>query len=403
MTGPRHSWPEVRKFSIAERRNRLARRHFLSGSGSVSRVTAGLIGLHATDPATPYLSLWARCRGFSPTDLDRVLYEKRSALKHLAMRRTLWVVNSDDVALVQAAASGQVADNEQRRLIADLHKAGVTSDGASWLHRACAAVLRHLSEHGPASSTELRAALPELAGSYDPAPGKRWGGPVPVAPRVLTVLSARGEIVRGPNDGGWTASRPRWSATTDWLTEPGEPVPEAAARAELIRRWLQTFGPASVTDIKWWFGTTLTAVRAALATIGAVEVDLHGGPGYALANDLAVEPEVPPWGALLPGLDCTTMGWSERDWYLGEHRGQVFDSNGNAGPTAWWNGRVVGGWCQDPADKKDARVHLQLLEDPGAEGRRTLQQRADELTEWLDGVRISARFPSPLSKSVSQR
>ncbi|MBX9981943.1 winged helix DNA-binding domain-containing protein [Mycobacterium gordonae] len=389
----------MRKFSVEERRNRLARRHFLCHAGSVSRVTAGLVGLHATDPATPYLSLRARCRGFRTTDLDRVLYEKRSAVKHLAMRRTLWVVNSDDLPLVQSAASGQVADTERRRLVADLHKAGVTTDGERWLDQARAAVVRHLAEHGPASSTELRNALPELAGSYDPAPGKRWGGSVPVAPRVLTVLSAGGDIVRGPNDGNWTASRPRWSATADWLGQNGDPIPEAAARAELIRRWLQTFGPATVNDIKWWFGTTLTAVRAALATLGAVEVDLHGSPGYALANDLGVEPEVGPWGALLPGLDPTTMGWSDRDWYLGAHRGEVFDSNGNAGPTAWWNGRVVGGWCQDPDDKQDARVRLQLLEDPGADARQCLQQQADQLTEWLNGVRISARFPSPLSKA----
>lgn len=256
----------MRKFSVEERRNRLARRHFLCHAGSVSRVTAGLVGLHATDPATPYLSLRARCRGFRTTDLDRVLYEKRSAVKHLAMRRTLWVVNSDDLPLVQSAASGQVADTERRRLVADLHKAGVTTDGERWLDQARAAVVRHLAEHGPASSTELRNALPELAGSYDPAPGKRWGGSVPVAPRVLTVLSAGGDIVRGPNDGNWTASRPRWSATADWLGQNGDPIPEAAARAELIRRWLQTFGPATVNDIKWWFGTTLTAVRAALAT-----------------------------------------------------------------------------------------------------------------------------------------
>lgn len=385
----------MRKFSVAERRNRLARRHFLSGAGSVSRVTAGLIGLHATDPATPYLSLWARCRGFTTANLDRVLYEKHSAVKHLAMRRTLWLVNSDDMTLVQSAASGMVADNERRRLIADLHKAGVTTDGENWLEQARRAVLSHLGEHGPASSTELRAALPELAGSYDPAPGKRWGGSVPLAPRVLTVLSARGHIVRGPNDGGWTTSRPRWSAIAHWLAEGGEPVPEAAARAELTRRWLRTFGPAPETDIKWWFGSTLTATRVALAAIGAVEVDLHGSPGYALADDLGTEPEVQPWAALLPGLDPTTMGWSERDWYLGDHRGQFFDSNGNAGPTAWWNGRVVGGWCQDA----DASVRLQLLEDPGADARRALQQRADELTSWLDGVRISPRFPSPLSKS----
>jgi hypothetical protein len=102
---------------------------------------------------------------------------------------------------------------------------------------------------------------------------------------------------------------------------------------------------------------------------------------------------------LLPGLDATTMGWYQRDWYLGEHRGQVFDSNGNAGPTAWWNGRVVGGWYQDAG----ARVQLQLLEDPGRDARRALRRRADELTSWLDGVRISPRFPSKLSKAAALR
>lgn len=383
-----------RQFSVEERRNRLARRHFLVDSGPVAQVIAGLVGLHATDPATPYLSLWARCEGFGTAHLERELYELRSAVKHLAMRRTLWLVNADDLATIQSAAGDRVADNERRRLIADVVKAGVASDGERWLDRAAAAVLQYLGEHGPTTSTELRSALPELAGSYDPAPGKRWGGATPIAPRVLTVLSARGDIVRGPNDGTWTASRPRWAATADWLGALEMP---ADAQAALVRRWLRTFGPATVADIKWWFGTTLTAARKALSDIGAVEVDLHGSPGYALPDDLEAESDAPPWGALLPGLDATTMGWFDRDWYVGGHRGQVFDRNGNAGPTAWWNGRIVGGWSQDD----DARVQLQLLEDPGRDGRSALQRRADELTSWLDGVRIRPRFPSPLSKSSS--
>jgi Winged helix DNA-binding domain len=389
----------MRAFTIDERRNRLVRRHFLSSAhpGPLSQIVAALVGLHATDPATPYLSLWARLPGFGTDHLELELYEKRSAVRHLAMRRTLWLVNSDDLSIIQSASSDRVAINERRRLTADVRKAGVAADGERWLDQACDAVLRHLAENGPASSTELRSTLPELAGTYDPAPGKPWGGAVPLAPRVLTVLSARGDIVRGPNDGSWTTSRPRWATTTEWIG-PVAPSEERAAQAELTRRWMRTFGPATAVDVKWWFGTTLTAARKALNEIGTVEVDLHGSAGYALPDDLEPEPDMPPCCALLPGLDATTMGWFERDWYLGDHRPQVFDRNGNAGPTAWWSGRVVGGWQQD----EGARVRLQLTEDPGRDGRRALQRRADELTAWLDGVRISPRFPSPLSKAVRE-
>jgi hypothetical protein len=132
-----------------------------------------------------------------------------------------------------------------------------------------------------------------------------------------------------------------------------------------------------------------------LRDIEAVEVDLQGTPGFVLPDDLEHDGEPDPWAALLPGLDPTTMGWSERDFYLGEHRSQVFDTNGNAGPTAWWNGKVVGGWVQDAA----GRVEVRLLDDIGRDGRAALARRADALTEWLDGTRINPRFPSPLSRS----
>ena len=178
-----------------------------------------------------------------------------------------------------------------------------------------------------------------------------------------------------------------------WLSSAVEATAPETARAELVRRWLHTFGPATVADIKWWFGNTLTWARQALRDIDAVEVDLDGTPGFAVPDDLDAEPDVDPWCALLPGLDVTTMGWYDRLWYLGEHRGQVFDSNGNGGTTAWWNGRIVGGWGQDT----DGRVQVRLLENVGRDGKRALTRRAGELTAWLDGVRVSPRFPSPLS------
>jgi len=388
----------VRSFAVEERRARLARRHLLTtepGAGSIAEVASQLVGLHATDPTTPFLSLWARMPGFEVADLEAALYRDRSVVKHLAMRRTLWVLTARDLAAVQAAASDRVAANERKRLIADVQKSGIADDGEKWLGHASKAVLAHVEKHGPTGARELREALPELAGHHDPAPGRPWGGATPVAPRVLTVLAVEGSLVRGPNDGTWTTARPRWTSASSWLGAAGDPAAAEAARAAVVRTWLRAFGPATVNDLKWWFGSTLTWARDGLRDVGAVEVDVHGTPGYALPDDLEPEPRVGPWCALLPGLDVTTMGWQDRGWYLGEHGGQVFDNHGNAGPTAWWNGRVVGGWRQGD----DGRVVVQLLEDVGAKASKALARKADELTDWLNGVRINPRFPSPLTKS----
>jgi hypothetical protein len=386
----------LRTFTVAERRARLARRHFLAEPETeLNQVTRSLVGLHATDPATPYLSLWARLPGFAVSDLDQALYRDRGLVKHMAMRRTLWVVSREDLSAVQASASDRVAATERKRLIGDVQKAGIASDGTVWLERASAAVHEHLATGAVANTATLRAALPELAGQWDPAPGKTWGGSTPVAPRVLTVLSAQGTVMRGPNDGGWTTARPLWASAAHWLLAPVTALDAGVARISLLRNWLHTFGPATEADVKWWFGQTLSWVRGGLRDVGAVEVALAecSVPGYVLPDDLDSEPAMAPWGALLPALDPATMGWQGRDWYLGMHAGQLFDRSGNAGPTVWWDGRVVGAWGQDA----DGRVQLVYAEDVAAAARKILQRKATELTDWLDGVQIKPRFPSPLT------
>jgi hypothetical protein len=90
------------------------------------------------------------------------------------------------------------------------------------------------------------------------------------------------------------------------------------------------------------------------------------------------------------------MGWSGRDWYLGGYKEQLFDASGNAGPTAWCDGRIVGGWRQDDGGE----VGLQLLEDVGGEARGALEREAERLSEWFAGIRVLPRFPSPLSRNA---
>ena len=135
----------------------------------------------------------------------------------------------------------------------------------------------------------------------------------------------------------------------------------------LVESWLRTFGPGTEADLVWWFGATKAAVRRALGELGAVEVALSGGVGYVLPDDLDDVPAPEPWAALLPVLDPTTMGWKQRDFYLDpDDVPQLFDSNGNAGTTAWWNGQVVGCWVQDD----DGVVSVVVSRDIGSEGLR---------------------------------
>jgi hypothetical protein len=390
----------VRTIDVEERRTRLARRHRLVAghrAGDVEEAAENMVCLHATDPATVYLSAWARVDDMSVPDLDRALYRDRSLVKHLAMRRTLFVFPRATLSVAQAGASDRVADNERRRLARDVEKAGLQKNGERWLKKASEQVLSVLSDGREATSSELRDEIPALEGSIVYGEGKSWGGKLSVGPRVLTTLSAAGRIVRASNDGGWTTSRPRWAATASWLGEEIEPLSEAEGVAGLVERWLRAFGPGTVADIKWWLGSTVAAARKALADVDAVAVDLDGKTGYVLPDDLEPAAPVEPWAALLPPLDPTTMGWFERDWYLGPHKAQLFDTNGNAGPTAWWDGRIVGGWRQGDAGE----VELQLLEDVGSKGRRALKDEAKRLTEWFAGTRALMRFPSPLSKQIA--
>ncbi|WP_395657540.1 winged helix DNA-binding domain-containing protein [Nocardioides sp.] len=393
----------MRHVTDVERRHRLARRHALApGHRAADAVAAtrAMTVLHATEAPSVYLSLWARVDEVTVDDVDRALYDDRSLVKQLAMRRTLFVFPRDLLPAAWGSASARVARAQRTRLAKDVVAGGIAEDGAAWVDAACAAVLERLADGSELSAQELREQVPELAGRIEISPGKSYGGVFPIAPRVLTQLGVEAKIVRGRNSGHWRTARPRWTAMESWLGEVPEPAEEREGYAELVRRWLGTFGPGSAADLQWWLGSTAGAVRHALADLGAVEVPLDGGrAGWVLPDDPLLdgpEPEVEPWAALLPVLDPTVMGWKERGFHLGPHAPMLFDRNGNAGTTAWWDGRVVGCWVQDP----DGVVVVELLEDVGTEGRAALEAEAGRLSAWLGGHRVSTVYPSLAMKQA---
>ncbi len=126
----------------------------------------------------------------------------------------------------------------------------------------------------------------------------------------------------------------------------------------------------------------------------------RAGVGRSSRSDCVVRGRAHRAGVQRRRVDHFTPRWASARSWLGDEiappeaeGSQLFDSSGNAGPTVWWDGRIVGGWRQ----RDTGEVDLQMLEDVGTEGLRAVGHEVVRLTEWFGGTRVLPRFPSPLS------
>lgn len=385
----------MRHIGDDERRARLGIRHGLAVPvADTLAATRAMTCLHATEPASVHLAAWARS-GATRQDVDRALYGDRSVVRQLAMRRTVFAFPRELLPAAWGSASARVAGQQARRIAKEVQEAGVTDDGTAWVDQHIGLLVRLIDGDGPLTTSQIRERLPALDARITRGKGV-YRADVALAGQVITVCAAAGAICRGDNDGSWKATRFRWSMTGHWLGEEPTRLPESEGYAALVASWLRTFGPGTEADIGWWLGATKKAVRAALAEVEAVEVSLDvDGAGWVLPDDLDPVGDPGPWAALLPALDPTTMGWQERAFLLGDHAERIFDRNGNGGPTAWWRGRIVGGWCQ----RDDGRVLVVPAEPLPAAVRKALETKATDLTAWLDGDVVRSIYQSPLARA----
>jgi hypothetical protein len=381
----------VQHFGVDERRARLAIRHHLAPrtkGADVAEVARSLIGLHGTDPVTVFLSAATRLRRPTIAAVERSLYDDRTLLRMLAMRRTLFVVPVDLVPTVQAAASDAVAANERKKLLQWIDAADIISDPARWLRRLSTKTLAAVHELGSATTAEIAERVPDLRRQIVVAPNTKWGTAQSVGSRVVPLLGVEGHIARGRPLGSWISTQHRWEPIERWLPGGPQRVALAVARSQLVARWLRAFGPAPISDLQWWTKWSLGETRRALETVDVVEVDLGGVVGIALSDDLASTKSPAPWAALLPALDPTVMGWRDRTWFIGNHGPALFDRAGNAGPTVWWDGRVVGAWAQ----LANGEIVWKLLDDVGADALGAIANEAERLQTLIGPTRFTPRF-----------
>lgn len=326
-------------------------------------------------------------------DLEQALYEERSLLRVPGMRKTLFVVTPDMAAAMQAACNDRNAAAGLTQLVGLIERQGLADDGSALVGALREGILASLAARGEAVAADIKSDVTDLDARLHFGAGKDWEGSVGLTSRVLYQLTFEGSVTRAHPRGTWRSGQYHWALLDRWHALAEMTVDEAAAA--LLTAYLTAYGPATTTDIRWWTGWTVARMNEALSATQAEEVELEDGTGWVLPGDDQPEDES-SWVGLLPGLDPSVMGWKEREWLFSGGSEGLFDRNGNAGPTVWVDGCVVGGWAQ----RDDGSVVTEPTTDLPRSTRRAIHAESERLQSWLDGTVITHRFPSPMERAL---
>jgi hypothetical protein len=281
-------------------------------------VAERLLAVQTQDLGAGMLSLRARVPGLTIADVHREIGE-RAVVVTWINRGTIHLMRPQDMPWLLALT----APTQQSGILRRFSEHGFGIDTAD---RAVAVIARALADEGPLKREDLRDRV-TAAGFM--AEGR-------ALMHLLFYASYRGVIVRGPVAG----RQHLFVRTEDWLGRQPN-VARDTALAELARRYLAGFGPATEADLAYWAGLPLRDARAGLNAI-ARELTHHAGGLVDLAARGPAPDKLPQ--KLLPLWDDLLVGWKDKSAIVGaEHLGRVF-AGGMIGPAATRVGRVVGKW-----------------------------------------------------------
>lgn len=326
----------------------------------VTDAVRSALALQAQEPAAPYLALWNRIDGFDPSDLDGALADG-SIVKASLFRFTLHAVDAADVGWARAAMQCRVRDAGYHAALDDI---GLTVQRVDEL-------LDHLSRTltEPHDSDTIERVLTEFAPEADD-PARLW-----------SALRMVGAFRNAPTDGPWSfAQRPAFLACTAADDD------ETAATAELVRRYLRSFGPATIADMSKFTilkRSTLRQVVESMADVAKVSgpdrTQLFDVDGVDTRADADLE-ALPP--RLLGMWDSVLLAYEDRSRVIpDEHRAHVIRRNGDVLPTVLVRGQVAGVW-RATVDTIEIRplepiddVNLEVVHEEALDLRRFLADR----------------------------
>jgi DNA glycosylase AlkZ-like len=270
-----------------------------------------LVGMQAQVPENPYVALWSRLRDFEPVQLSSLIAERR-AVRAPLMRSTIHLVSARDCLAIHPITQpvrARVFQSPWSNGMAGADLADVVAAGVGLL------------TEEPRTRAQLAALL-----------GPRWPDADPLALAYAVTFNAA--LVQTPPRGLWGESgQATWAPAELWLDEPLDPN---AAPEALVRRYLATFGPASVADIRTWSGLAglrqvVERLRPQLRTFedeqGRELLDVEDGP--------LPDAELPAPVRFLPEYDNVLLSHADRSRVL------CGLGPGLPSPTGKWIGQLL--------------------------------------------------------------
>ncbi len=170
---------------------------------------------------------------------------------------------------------------------------------------------------------------------------------------LLLLLSLTGTLVQGPSDGNGQ----KFVLLESWIRHP-RALERDEGLAELVVRYFNSHGPATIKDFCWWTKLTLKDATAGLDMVKnqLLPVDVDGSQYWMsretadliTGRDLRAGRELPGTRSvlLLPGFDEFLLGYADRSAALAaEHAPFIVPgNNGMFKSTVVTGGTVAGTW-----------------------------------------------------------
>lgn len=291
-----------------------------AGPGGVADVVRRTAGLQAQSWRGAAYAVRARSTATTWADVERATAVDRSVVRGWFMRGTLQLVAIEHAGPLLALLGPKLIKDTERRY----GELGLTEAIRS---RAADVIENHLLENGPTG----RADLGEVLVKAELLPEPKGQGVY----ALIRHTGLLGRLCYGPGHD----STETWVATRDWLGKPLELEVEGSP-ADLARRYLRAYGPATAQDFATWSGLTVPVARAAVKEAATMEFVVAGEPLAAVA-DLPGSAAV----RLLGEFDPYLLGYKDRRHALDEKdRKLIHPGGGMLRPAVVQAGRVIGSW-----------------------------------------------------------